>query len=177
MKAVTWRKKVPADGGMRRDVTLFLALAVIIVAAAGFLWARHDSKSDQPAAHTGCVAETLRMGSTGGCVQDAQTLINFMETEDLRECPFVDGTRLNANGHYDAATKQQVQAVQTWVNCYNHQEGSSQSIAVNGIVASPTWYELCSYGYAFASRSNSRVSPYRQAAVSAGRQANCPSLL
>jgi len=149
---------------------VFSALIILAVIAGLLLHAHHPSKAPP---QTGCVAQRFTVGSSGACVRDIQTMVNYMETAGLSECPFTDGKPLNINGTYDGTTKQQVQSVQTWINCYNKQEGSNTSIPTDGTIGSSTWPQLCSYAYRFPSQSNSSTSPYCAEAIAAGKNAGC----
>jgi hypothetical protein len=137
---------------------------------------RHKS-AKTAAALTGCVTRTLAQGSSGSCVKDVQTFVNFVETDDLSECPFTGGKTINESGMFDSSTARQVAIVQTWLNCYNRQEGEAAVVNSNGIVAPATWSQLCNYAYRFPSQSSSRVSPYAKASIAAGKNAGCAELV
>lgn len=152
--------------------TWLLIFVILAVAVAGILYSRRHAT--KPAStRSGCVTQTQTIGSSGSCVADVQNMINYIETSGLNECPFVNGKTLTVTGTYDTKTSQQVKVVQTWTNCYNKQEGSNQTVAVTGNVDVSTWTMLCSYGYKFAKQSQSSTSPYRTAAINAGKAAGC----
>jgi hypothetical protein len=119
------------------------------------------------------VARQFAPGSSGACVSDIQTMVNFMETDGLTECPFTGAKTLAITGMYDTTTQYQVKTVQTWNNCYNKQEGSSSVIAANGIVGTSTWSELCTYAYQYQKQVAESTSPYLKASVAAGKNAGC----
>jgi len=100
-------------------------------------------------------------------------MINFMETDDLTQCPFKGAATLGMNGVYNAATAQQVTVVQNWFNCYNRQEGEQATVAVDGKVAEPTWIDLCTYAYQYPQNAGTSVSPYLKASLAAGKNAGC----
>jgi hypothetical protein len=100
-------------------------------------------------------------------------MVNFVETDDLTQCPFVGAQILQSSGIYDAATASQVKVIQNWFNCYNRQEGDKSTISANGNVGESTWSELCTYAYQFPKGSGSSVSPYLKASIIAGKNAGC----
>lgn len=124
----------------------------------------------------GCTSTNLSQGSSGICVKDAQTMVDFIETDGLNECVFTNGMPLAVDGSYNAATAQQVKSVQTWVNCYNHQEGITQTVPTNGTIDKTTWVALCTYGYQYPTQNSASSSPYTKAATTAGNNADCKSL-
>ena len=158
---------------LTRKIVIIGASLMLVVAflAVGIGTLKH--RPSQALVASGCTARQFDVGSSGTCVNDIQTMINYMETSGLNECPFVGAQRLPINGTYDSATKVQVSTVQTWINCYSKQEGSQTSVSVTGKVDSATWHLFCSYAYQFPSQSNSSVSPFRQASIAAGKNAGC----
>jgi hypothetical protein len=156
-----------AIGGI---IAIFVILTLFIVAGH-----RHPAK---PAASlSGCTARTLSAGSSGVCVKDVQTFVNFVEADDLSECPFTGGKTLLSNGIFDATTSRQVAVVQHWLNCYNKQEGAAAVVDPDGTVTPATWVQLCNYAYRFPSQSNSSVSPYAKTSIAAGKNAGCAALI
>lgn len=152
-------------------LSLSLILSLILVIGASFILDHHPKKV---AKRTGCIAQQLSSESSGMCVRDVQTMVDYIETAGLSECPFTNGKPLDIDGIYDRTTEQQVESVQAWMNCYNKQEGSTNaSIPTNGIVNSLLWSQLCTYAYRFPLQSSSNTSPYRQAAITAGKNADC----
>jgi hypothetical protein len=121
----------------------------------------------------GCVAKQLAAGSTGNCVNDVQTMVNYIETAGLTECPFPGAQKLPVTGSYDAATQAQVKVAQAWINCYNKEEGITTAINADGNVGSSTWPELCTYAYKFPKLANQSTSPYFQQSLAAGKDAGC----
>jgi hypothetical protein len=122
---------------------------------------------------TGCVATDYSLGSSGTCVSDIQTMVDFIETDNLPGCSFAGGSLLPISGSYDADTASQVKAVQSWANCYAKEEGGSSNITENGIVNANTWSELCSYGYHLPSQATNSSSSYLKASLTAGKNAGC----
>lgn len=121
----------------------------------------------------GCTTQQFAVGSSGKCVKDIQTMVDYMETAGLNECPF-EGTKiLTITGAYNKETANQVRSVQQWIHCYSAQEESQTNVSVNGKVDAATWQLLCSFGFRFPSQSNSSTSSYRQSALSAGKNAGC----
>jgi len=164
------------SGTIQRVVLLALIIVIAVAITLLLLADRSHPTVNKSVARTGCVTQQFTIGDSGSCVGTIQTLVNFMETDGLTECPFPGGSRLTATNSYDAATQKQVQIVQGWENCYNKQEGSSLRIDANGIVATSTWSELCTYAYHYPMQAGARVSPYRQAAMTAGKNAGCGEL-
>ena len=153
-------------------ITLWgLSMLVIILLIIGSLVISHSPSSS--ISHSGCVAKQFNVGSSGQCVQDIQTMVNYMETAGLNECPFASAKILSVSGNYDQATAQQITSVQNWERCYSKQEGSQSNILATGIVNTQTWHLLCSYAYLFPSKSKSYTSPYRQESIAAGKNAGC----
>lgn len=163
----------------RLKYVLILVLILIVALTGTYLLHqnRQQSAKNQVSIRTGCIAQTFNVGASGSCVRDIQTMVNFIETDGMTECPFIGSQQLTLNGNYDNLTKNQIQVIQQWENCYNKQEGSTLIVNDNGIVSTPTWSELCTYAYLYPSRSGSSVSSYRQASLAAGKDANCSQLL
>jgi hypothetical protein len=158
-------------------VLAVLGLAVVSFAVFKMLPANKSTAGTagtaSKAAGTGCVTQTLVPGSSGHCVSDIQNLINFMETGGLTQCPFPQAARLTVSGTYDTATQTQVAAVQSWVNCYNKEEGNSAALSTSGTTDPATWSQLCVYGYRLPGQAGQSQSPYFQAAQAAGKDAGC----
>lgn len=157
---------------VRLVVILIVCFIVIGLMIAGVVAFRHHQTAPV-VTKKGCVTQSLSVGSNGTCVADVKAMIDYIETSGLNECPFTNGDVIPVNDTYDEATLQQVKVVQTWINCYNKQEGSTQSIAVSGSVDNTTWLVLCSYGYRFPKQSQSTTSVYHAAAIQAGQAAGC----
>jgi hypothetical protein len=154
-------------------VTALLLIAVIVF---GFLkYTHHAAKSAKIRADLSgqCAGQSFASGSTGTCVTDIQTLVNYMEHSGLTECPFTGGALLDVNGTYDTATTTQIRSVQEWSNCYAKQEGFTSNVKITGTVDKATWGELCTYGY---------TDPLHTSATSAtntiatGKDAGCAEL-
>jgi hypothetical protein len=96
-----------------------------------------------------------------------------METDGLNQCPFTGSSILSINGSYDTNTQDQVKVVQTWLNCYNKQEGQPIVDTANGIVGTSTWSGLCTYAYQYPSQANQSSSQYLKASIAAGKNAGC----
>jgi hypothetical protein len=146
---------------------LIVALLIVIAIV------RHSSARTSPVASNICVSKQLSLGSTGACVSDAQTMVDFMESDGLTQCPFTGASVLNINGTYDSSTEKQVEVVQTWLNCYNKQEGEPTNVLANGILSTTTWQALCTYAYIYPSSSNQSSSSYLQQSIVAGQNAGC----
>jgi hypothetical protein len=162
---------------MKVSRTHYIILAVVVVialAAGGYVLQRHHTQSaSSHAAKNSCNAKQFGPGSSGSCVSDIQTMVNFMETDELTECPFAGAQTLSPSGSYDKTTQAEVKVVQTWLNCYDREEGTPKTLSANGTVGSATWYELCTFAYEYPQRANSSPSPYWQAAQVAGKNAGC----
>jgi hypothetical protein len=66
-----------------------LIVVIVIIAVGALLFATHHSSNKvTPLASSGCASEVFSVGSSGNCVQDIQTMVDYMETDDLTECPF-----------------------------------------------------------------------------------------
>jgi hypothetical protein len=146
---------------------------VLIIAGILIITHKHSSNSKTVVYANGCVAEEFSEQSSGLCVKDIQTMVDFMETDSLNECVFIGAESVGISGIYNAPTKQQVQTVQTWANCYNKQEGEPGIINVNGAVGPATWSELCTYAYKYPYQTNSSTSPYFKESIIAGKNAGC----
>ncbi len=160
------------SSSLRKPLIIVSLIAIIGIAIAGLFLTQHTQK---PAVvtKTGCVTQNLAVGSNSSCVLYAKTMVDYIETAGLNECSFTGGQVVPLNNDYDTATAQQIKVVQTWINCYNKQEGSTQTIAENGSVNSTTWMVLCSYGFSFPKQSHSTTSPYHYQTISAGQDAGC----
>jgi hypothetical protein len=163
---------------MKPKVGMLAVSAIILILVIGTILfimnKNHSSTTPTPIAHySGCIAEQLNVGTTGSCVGDAQTMVDYMQTGGLTECPFSGGSLLPITGNFDETTKAQVQVVEKWENCYNKQEGSSVTISTSGIINTTAWSELCTYAYHYPLQSNSTVSSYRQKSLVAGKDAGC----
>lgn len=158
-----------------RKITQFVIGLLIfgVIVLVGGLAAKHFSSPTKKLPNNACINQPLRPSSGGNCVSDAQTMVDFMESDGLNQCPFIGANPLAINGSFDANTAQQVKVVQTWLNCYNHQEGQTATIPVNGDITSPTWSSLCTYAYQYPSQSNQSSSPYLKQSIAAGKNAGC----
>jgi hypothetical protein len=156
-------------------ITVLLALLVILIIGTVFVSVNHNKRTPKQVTMDSktCIAKQIDSSSTGNCVSDVQTMIDFMETDKLTECPFNGAIPTPINGLYDSATQAQVKTVQTWINCYNKEEGSTTPINVTGVVSPATWHVLCSYGYKFPKQSASNTSLYAKQTLSAGADAGC----
>jgi hypothetical protein len=159
---------------MRNSHKLVLIILLIIVIAIGSYFLFFRAKSNTTSSVTNaCTGSTYQIGSSGQCVADVQNMINFLETDSLNQCPFTGAARLNASGSFDAATEAQVKVVQTWLNCYNQQEGAGSSLAINGVVDQKVWPQLCTYAYTYPKQAKQSTSPYLNQSLSAGKSAGC----
>jgi hypothetical protein len=148
---------------------LILAIGVTII----ILLTKRTSSPLQTTSGNSCKSQQLSIGSMGNCVSDLQTMVNFMETDGLNQCPFTGSAALVADGSYDESTEEQVKVVQTWFDCYATQEGLPPTIAVNGTATSATWSELCIYAYSYPSKSGTSPSSYLKSSIAAGKNAGC----
>jgi hypothetical protein len=165
------------------SMAIVVILAVVGLVVVGFVGYRlltankgtsYDMSSSSSAnAKSGCVAQSLQVGASGHCVSDVQNLVNLMETGGLIQCPFPRAARLTVNGAYDSATQTQVAAVQSWVNCYNKEEGNTATIPTDGKVDPATWSQMCVYGYRLPKQAGQSTSPYYKDAQAAGQDAGC----
>lgn len=152
---------------------LLLVIVVVVVAASILSNQKRSTKSlHSLASSSGCINQTFSTGSQGECVSDLQTLVDFMETDQLPQCGLPDAPVI-INGQYSSETTAQVKAAQQWVNCYARQEGGRATLPVTGIVAPATWQALCTYAYANSAKSGAHTSPYFKQALTAGNQAGC----
>lgn len=166
-----------------RKAAMPIGFVVLVLLAVGVVYSLVHKKAASTSARTtsgavagsGCVARQFTVGSTGNCVSDIQTMVNYIETAGLIECPFPGAAQNPASGTYDAATQTQVKIVQSWVNCYNKEEGVTTAINADGNVGASTWPELCTYGYKFPALAKQSTSPYFQQTLAAGKDAGCQS--
>ena len=155
---------------------IYVGVAVVIVAAASsFFYLNRNHKVAKSVAKLNgyCVGESLNSTSSGHCVSDAQTIINYMEHSGLTQCEFVGGAELTVSGTYDSATSTQVKSVQDWANCYARQEGFTSIVKETGDVDRPTWGELCTYGYTDPLHSSASGAT---GTIAAGKDAGCAQL-
>lgn len=152
---------------------------VIIAVVVGIIVVVSNHKSSSAvdvAASTNCLGKQFSVGSSGTCVQDIQTMINFIETDGLTQCPFVDAATLPMTDYYDSQVATQVKTVQDWVTCYDKEEGVKPPQFKNGVVTQPLWTELCTYAYLYPSQNSNTKSSYRTQALAAGKHAGCASV-
>jgi hypothetical protein len=160
----------------RRAPWLAVCIVVLVLIIGGvLLLIRHNSKPNMtPVAQSNsCISRQLSIGSSGNCVRDVQTMVNFLETDGLTECAFIGAQQLSVSGTFDAATQQQIKTVQTWINCYNKQEGNPLNTPANGTVGTATWSGICTYAYLYPKQSGQGPSPYLKASIAAGKDAGC----
>lgn len=154
-----------------------LAAVIIVVAIIALILVtmhRDAATTDTPTANlSGCVSKTFGSDSSGHCVSDIQTLVNYMEHSGLTECPFTGGAQLSVSSVYDNATVLQVQSVQGWAGCYAKQEGFTSNIQQTGTVDKTTWSELCTYGFTNPSHNGTAGAA---GAIAAGKDAGCAQL-
>ena len=161
-------------------ITVILTIvAVFIVLGLGLVYLDRHYYSKTTTADSAkdlssyCVGKTFASGSSGSCVRDVQTLINYMENSGLTQCPFEGGAPLTVSGSFDAATAAQVKSVQGWAACYATQEGFTTNVQQTGTVEKTTWGELCTYGYTNPSRSGAIGAA---TSIAAGKDAGCAQL-
>lgn len=154
-------------------VGLGLLLLAIIIGLVLIISYPSKKAPAQSASANVCINKTIQQGASGNCVADVQTMINFLETDNLNECSFKGGESLTVNSNYDTLTAQQVEVVQNWLNCYNKQEGAPSNITTNGIVNPSTWSDICTYAYVYPKQAGQSSSPYYKESISAGKDAGC----
>lgn len=158
---------------------ILIVIAAFIVLGLGLIYLdRHYySKTGAPSGakdlSSYCVGKTFAAGSSGHCVSDIQTLINYMENSGLTQCPFQGSAPLTVSGTFDSATATQVKSVQGWAICYATQEGFMTNVIQNSTVDKITWGELCTYGYTNPSRSGATGAA---TSIAAGKDAGCAQL-
>jgi hypothetical protein len=157
---------------------LIVVVAAIVIVVGAFILFSHHRNTGNTGGRTGdlssyCVGQTFNLGSSGRCVSDIQTLVNYMEHSGLTECQFAGGATLTVDGVYDGTTATQVRAVQGWANCYAKQEGFTSNVQLTSNVDKATWGELCTYGYTNPSRNGAKNA---SSAISAGKDAGCAQL-
>lgn len=157
---------------------LAAGIAALVVVVATLLLFFHKHTVMKTAAHTAamgkyCVGQNLSIGSSGHCVSDIQTLVNFMERGGLTECKFDGSATLAVNGTFDEATKTQIMSIQNWADCYATQEGFKSNVKQTGSVDQSTWGELCTFGYSDPMQSDTANAA---ASIAAGTDAACPRL-
>jgi peptidoglycan hydrolase-like protein with peptidoglycan-binding domain len=147
-------------------------MAVVILAGV-LVFTRQAAAPTKQGGGDTCTSKQFTLGSSGNCVDDIQTMVNFMETDGLTQCPFTGSSTLSVNGSYDTNTQSQVKVVQSWLNCYNQQEGEAGTSSVNGVVGTSTWSGLCTYAFQYPSQANQSTSPYLKLSIAAGKNAGC----
>jgi hypothetical protein len=158
----------------RNWIYVGVAVFLIAVAISFFFFHRTHKVEKSIAKLTGyCVGADLTSGSSGHCVSDVQTIINYMEHSGLTQCEFVGGANLTINGNYDTTTSAQVKSVQDWADCYATQEGFTSNVKDTGVVDRPTWGELCTYGYTDPIHSSASGAG---GTIAAGKDAGCAQL-
>jgi peptidoglycan hydrolase-like protein with peptidoglycan-binding domain len=170
------RRTQQRSGGYIQIVLVALAVIVIGVVVLVFLNRNHGTTKPIASASTlssHCVGQTFTPGSSGHCVSDIQTLLNYVEHSGLTECPFTGGATLTVSGTYDTATASQVRSVQGWSDCYAKQEGFTSNVKVTGNVDTATWGELCAYGYIDPLHTSASGA---SAAIASGKDADCAAL-
>jgi hypothetical protein len=159
---------------------LFIGIVVVVLIGLIALLVSHDRSTSatnqtnsSASISSGCVSKQFSTGSTGHCVSDIQTLVNYTEHSGLTECPFSNGATLIVNGSYDSLTSTQVRSIQQWSDCYAEQEGFTSDVMQTGTVDKATWGELCTYGYTDPLHTSAKGATTVEAA---GKDAGCQSL-
>jgi hypothetical protein len=162
------------------SVTVIVLLTVVLISGAisAVVLSHHKqvAATTLSQSQTNCLARQFSSGSSGTCVSDIQTMVNFMESDGLTQCPFTGGAVLQATAGYDTATARQVTVVQNWLTCFNKQEGINTPSLVPGVVTPATWSELCTYAYMYPLQNSSSTSSYRAASLTAGKDAGCAAM-
>lgn len=160
-------------------IPIVITVVVAIVIAIGvflFLNQNHTttkSGGQSTAISSACVGQGFATGSSGHCVRDIQTLVNYMEHSGLTECPFSSGATLTVSSTYDSATATQVKSVQQWSSCYAKQEGFTSNVQQTGKVDKTTWGELCTYAYTDPLHTSATGAT---SSIAAGKDAGCAQL-
>lgn len=161
----------------KRSILIRLVMLIgLVLFATGIiiLLQNHSKKSISQASNpNACINKVFVLGDSDNCVSDAQTMVNFLETDNLNECSFKGAETLDVSGNFDSATKAQIITVQNWLNCYNKQEGAPASITANGNINPDTWSAICTYAYIYPKQAGQSSSPYYKAAQIAGKDAGC----
>jgi hypothetical protein len=159
-------------------VKALIAIVILIIVGAGaFLLFKHKPTDTVNTQNTSlsnyCVGHTYATGSSGHCVSDIQTLVNYMEHSGLTECPFDGGAELAVTGTFDSTTAAQVKSIQGWSGCYAKQEGFTSNVTETSQVDKSTWGLLCTYGYTDPSHT---AATGASGAIAAGKDAGCGKL-
>jgi hypothetical protein len=160
-------------------IPIIIAAVLVVVIVIGvflFLNRNHSatkSSSQSAVTRNACVGQDFADGSSGHCVRDVQTLVNYMEHSGLTECPFSGGATLTVSGTYDSATATQVKSVQQWSSCYAKQEGFNSNVQQTGEVDKTTWGELCTYAYTDPLHTSANGAA---SSIAAGKDAGCAQL-
>ena len=159
----------------KRTRIIMLIIAVLLLGLIAFTLLNRNHTAAKAATNlTGyCVGSSLTTNSSGHCVSDIQTMINYMEHSGLTQCPFEHSAVLAINGTYDSTMAAQVTSIQHWATCYASQEGFTSNIKETGVVDRATWGELCAYGYTDPIRSSTVGAT---ASIAAGKDAGCAQL-
>jgi hypothetical protein len=160
----------------KHEAFLIIAVTIILIAACVLsllVLGHHKKAPTQDAKASNCISQSFDIGSSGSCVTDIQSMVNFFETDNFNECAFTGAQTLDINGDFNNATKSQVMVVQKWLNCYNKQEGAPGTINANGIVGSSTWSNFCTYAYSYPKQAGQSSSPYFKDSLAAGKNAGC----
>jgi hypothetical protein len=165
--------KVPHNRNVLIIIIMIAGLLLFAVFIILFLESHTKSAVIQATAQNSCINHTYANGSSGECVSDIQTMVNFLETDNLNECTFTGAKTLNINGNFDATTESQVKVVQSWLSCYNKQEGAPNNTTVSGTVDSGTWSDICTYAYLYPKQAGQSSSPFYKQAIIAGKNAGC----
>jgi hypothetical protein len=171
-------QRLDLRGETPTPVAISIILIVILLSAGLFWFLLHSSNSGNQAMKTtapgnACVGQQFTDGSSGHCVRDIQTLVNYMEHSGLTECPFSGGATLSVTGAFNSATAAQVKSVQQWSSCYAHQEGFTSNVHATGTIDRTTWGELCTYGYTDPLHTSATGA---KDSIAAGKDAGCAEL-
>jgi len=154
-----------------------IVAALVIVGVGAFLLLDHKHTEKVKANNTilsnYCVGQTLSVGSSGHCVDDVQTLVNYMEHSGLTECTFDNGATIAVDGTFASSTATQVKSAQEWSECYAKQEGFTSNVKTTDNVDKSTWGLLCTYGYSDPLHTTAAGAA---TAIAAGKDAGCGEL-
>jgi len=166
------------SNGLTTTMKALIISAIIVVIGAGafFIFNHHKATTDNTgsvASGNYCAGRTFTSGSSGNCISDIQTLVNYMEHSGLTECPFTGGATLTVSGTFDSATATQVKSIQGWSECYARQEGFTSNVKQTSQVDMPTWGLLCTYSYTDPLHT---AATGASEAITAGKDAGCAQL-
>lgn len=164
----------PSKPHITLKIILGLVLTLAVIAATAVFLMHRSQPTATASAATKCLSKQLTVGASGPCVQDVQTMIDYMETSSTyTQCPFPGGATVPTSGNFDDATAQQVSVVQNWLVCFDKEEGITPPTFTAGTMDSATWGELCTYAYTYPLKNSGSSSPYKDQTLASGKDAGC----